>query len=109
MACIRDETPLSGEPVADPSQHLVERFSQSRHLVSCRRDRESVVERRRRDVRRPSSHRFDRTQCGAGKTVTGERGEEQGQRAADQECVAQAVERLRSALSRCADHEHQSA
>ena len=109
MACIRDETPLAGEPVADPGQHLVERFSEPRHLVSARRDREPVVERRRRDVRRTSSHRFDRAQCRPGETVAGERGEEQGQRAADQECIAQAPERLRPVLSRCADDKHQAA
>ena len=60
VARIRDETPLTGESVADPRQHLVQRLSQPRNLVAARRDGQPVLERRRRDVGGSPPHRLDR-------------------------------------------------
>ena len=74
VARIRDEAALAGKAVADSRQHLVERLSEPRHFVSARWNRQPVVERRRGDVCRTSSHRFDRAQGCAGEPVAGKRG-----------------------------------
>ena len=74
VACIRDEAALTGKTVADSRQHLVERLSESGHFVSTRWNRQSVVERRRGDVCRTSSHRLDRPQSCTGEPVAGKRG-----------------------------------
>ena len=55
------------------------------------------------DLRRPRAHRLDRLQRRGGDPVGGERGEEQGDRAADQEQLGEVGERLVARLGRGAD------
>ena len=109
MARVRHESSLAREALGDPREHLVERLPQARDLVLRLRDGQAVVERRRGDVRRPASHRFDRPQGRAGERIAGERGEHERERAADQKGVQHASKGLRVVLLRRADHQHEPA
>ena len=103
MARVGDEAPLSLEAVLESREHRVQRLAEPRDLVVGRRHGKALVERSRRDVGRAAPHRLDRPERRAGEEIAAERGEDEGDRPADQEGGAEAAQSLRSILARRAD------
>ena len=103
MARVGDEVPLALECRLEPVEHLVQRRPESLQLVPGGRNGETLAPSVRRDRRRPPAHRLDLPQREPGEAVSGEGGQEQRDRARDQELVAEASERLGPVLASRAD------
>ena len=106
---VRDEVALALEGVLEPLEHLVQRLAEPLELVSSRGNREPLAGRLGRDLGRAPAHGLDRPERETGEKVPGDRGEDERDRACDQQLVAEAGQRLRVVPARRADDEHELA
>jgi hypothetical protein len=106
VAGVGDEAPLAREGILEPAEHLVQRESEPFDLVARMRHRQALAGALRRDRGGPATHRVDGTEREAGQEIAGDGGDEQCDRAGDQELVAQAVQGLGPVLERRADDQH---
>ena len=105
VARVGDELPLTLEGRLEPVEHLVQRRPEPLQLIAGRRHRQPLAGRLGRDRGRAPAHRLDLLQRDAREAVADERGEEERDRAGDQELVAEARQRLRPILAGRADDE----
>ena len=108
VARVRDEAPLSRQPLLQPTEHLVQGLSEPPDLVVGRRQRKPLVGALARDLGRLPPHRLDRPERGAGEEVATDRGQEQRQRPDHDELREEPVERLLPVLERRPDDEGRS-
>ena len=106
MARVGDKVTLSLECRLKPVEHLVQRLTQSLYLVAGRRDREPFTGSLGGDRRGASTHRLHLPQRKPGKQIADPGGEDQRDRAGDQQLVAKARKRFGVVLSGRADDEH---
>ncbi len=107
VAGVVDEAALALERRLEPGERLVEGLAQPPELVGRRRDRQPLAGVGRGDRRRAPPHRLDGAQRGRGRAVAGERGQQQGDRAADQQQRGEPAEGLVAVAERGADGDHE--
>ena len=107
MARIGDETPLARERGLEPVEHLVQGLAEPRDLVVRRRHGQPLARRRRGDLGGAPAHRLDRAKGGPGEQVACEGGQDEHDRASDEELAAKCLERVVAILEAGAhDHDH---
>jgi hypothetical protein len=104
---VGDEVAFARDGGLEAGEHLVQGRPEPLQLVPRRRDGEALPGRRRRDRSRAAPHRLHRPQRQPGEEIAGGGGEDQRERARDQQLVAEARERLGAILDRRADREHE--
>ena len=100
MPGLGDEAALALERSLEPGEHLVERLAEPLELVTRARHRQPLSGAVGRDLRRPSTHRLDRSEAGSGEHVAEAGRQQKRDRARKQELGPQAAERLGAVLAR---------
>jgi hypothetical protein len=101
-----DEAALPLEGRLEPGEHLVERLAEPVQLVPRPREGQPLPGPVGGDLGGAAAHRLDRAQAGSREHVAETRGEQERDRAGDEELGAQVAERLGTVLAGRADDEH---
>ena len=89
MAGIGEERPLAPDAGFDPFQHCVQGLAEPPDLVMSRRDRQALAEVALRNDACPDAHPFHRSERRCSDEVSEQRGEDERDRSADEELLAQ--------------------